>query len=219
MIKSFIEPIFLNIDPVAVVIVIAVLFLCLIKFLSTHWKDIREFINNQYQRKRSTELTLKKIEDTAAATESNAQSIQELTVMFKEFVQAQEKYRDQSRELRNNIRNDNLESLEKSSQALGSISEINASIESIREHLDTLSEDTKDMRRQTNAQKLNELRDRLLQGYRYYTSNKRPNPGAWTRMEAESYWALFGDYEDLGGDGYMHTIVQPEMNKLSIIEI
>ena len=38
-------------------------------------------------------------------------------------------------------------------------------------------------------------------------------------MEAESYWALFGDYEDLGGDGYMHTVVQPEMNKLDVIDM
>lgn len=63
----------------------------------------------------------------------------------------------------------------------------------------------------------NKLRDRLIQNYRYYT-NKHTNPSqTWTKMESEAFWALFKDYEEAGGDGYMHTEVQPAMNKLLVV--
>lgn len=68
-------------------------------------------------------------------------------------------------------------------------------------------------------QKRNELRDRLLQSYRYYTDRRRNPKQVWNRMEAEAFWELFGDYEAAGGDGYIHTVVQPAMNLLKIVEM
>ena len=38
-------------------------------------------------------------------------------------------------------------------------------------------------------------------------------------MEAEAFWELFKEYEDAGGDGYIHTVVQPAMNLLKVIDI
>lgn len=65
----------------------------------------------------------------------------------------------------------------------------------------------------------NRTRDKLLQLYRYYT-NPESNPSkSWTRMESEAFWEIFGDYEEAGGDGYMHTVVQPAMNALNIIDV
>ena len=70
-----------------------------------------------------------------------------------------------------------------------------------------------------NNRERNKLRDRILQSYRYYT-NKEANPSqTWTRMEAEAFWELFKDYEDAGGNGYIHTVVQPAMECLTIVEI
>ena len=64
----------------------------------------------------------------------------------------------------------------------------------------------------------NRLRDELLKNYRYYT-NPKTNPNqTWTRMESEAFWELFKDYEDLNGNGYVHTVVQPAMNLLTIID-
>lgn len=63
------------------------------------------------------------------------------------------------------------------------------------------------------------LRDRLLQSYRYYTDKERNPMGAWTSMEAEAFWELFKEYEEAGGDGYIHTVVQPDMNLLKIVDI
>lgn len=72
-----------------------------------------------------------------------------------------------------------------------------------------------------NAQRRerNKLRDRLLQSYRYYTSKEHNPMHSWTRMESETFWACFADYEHMNGDGYMHTVVQPEMTLLAVIEM
>lgn len=75
------------------------------------------------------------------------------------------------------------------------------------------------METESKRRERNKLRDRLLQNYRYYTSKEHNPSQAWTRMESDSFWELFGDYEDADGNGYVHTVVQPEMNLLTIIEM
>ena len=65
----------------------------------------------------------------------------------------------------------------------------------------------------------NRLRERLLQSYRYYTSVDKNPMQEWSEMEADAFWKLFEDYEDVGGDGYMHTIVQPSMRTLDVIQM
>ena len=75
------------------------------------------------------------------------------------------------------------------------------------------------MENDSKKRELNKLYDTLLQSYNYYT-NKEKNPmQAWTKMESKAFWDLFTDYEDMGGDGYMHTVVQPAMLLLTVIEM
>ena len=66
---------------------------------------------------------------------------------------------------------------------------------------------------------INKLRDRILQSYRYYTSSEKNPQKAWSAMEADAFWRMFGDYEDLGGDGYVHSDVQPAMNSLAVVQM
>lgn len=70
-----------------------------------------------------------------------------------------------------------------------------------------------------NRRERNKLRARLLESYRFYTNVERNPDQSWTRMEAEAFWELFRDYEDAGGNGYMHSEVQPAMERLKIIEM
>ena len=75
------------------------------------------------------------------------------------------------------------------------------------------------MEEQNKRRERNKLRDVLLQNYRYFT-NKETNPSqTWTRMESEAFWELFKDYEDAGGNGYIHSTVLPEMERLIVIEV
>lgn len=87
--------------------------------------------------------------------------------------------------------------------------------EAQKEHTERLVKMENDSKRR----ECNKLRDRIIQNYRYYVSEQHNPMKAWTRMESEAFWDLFGDYEDTGGDGYVHSEIQPAMNLLTIIEI
>lgn len=65
----------------------------------------------------------------------------------------------------------------------------------------------------------NKLRERLIQSYRYFTDKERNPTQVWSRMEADAFWAMFSDYEGYGGDGYVHSAIQPAMNLLTVVEM
>lgn len=91
------------------------------------------------------------------------------------------------------------------------IQTIRKTMERYQARLDSVEETNK-------RRECNKLRDRLLQSYRYYT-NEATNPSkSWTKMEAEAFWGLFRDYEEAGGNGYMHSVVQPAMTELTVRE-
>lgn len=63
----------------------------------------------------------------------------------------------------------------------------------------------------------NRLRDLLIKYYKHYT-NLEANPSqSWTDMEKMSYDALLKDYEELGGNDYIHLTVDPAMKELNVI--
>ena len=97
--------------------------------------------------------------------------------------------------------------------------ELQGDIDRLRKAQEQNTERLEKMESDQIRRERNRIRDRLLQSYRYYT-NPASNPDkSWNRMEAEAFWELFGDYERAGGNGYMHTIVQPAMNLLNIVEV
>ena len=63
----------------------------------------------------------------------------------------------------------------------------------------------------------NKLRDRLLQNYRYYGSVERNPKQAWSLIERDAFYDLYNDYTDLGGNGLIHTEVEPKMATLRVI--
>lgn len=63
----------------------------------------------------------------------------------------------------------------------------------------------------------NALREKILHMHRMFTSVKRNPMQAWSEMERDSFNELIKDYESLNGDGHVHTVVIPDMNKLRVI--
>ena len=57
----------------------------------------------------------------------------------------------------------------------------------------------------------------MMQSYRYFTSEEKNPLQAWSEMEADAFWEIFGDYEKMGGNGHVHTEVQPAMRRLEVI--
>lgn len=92
-------------------------------------------------------------------------------------------------------------------------------IDGLRVTQQSIQDTLKDMQERQDRRERNKLRNKLLQSYRYYTDLEKNPSQSWTRMESEAFWALFKDYEDAGGDGYMHTVVQPAMSLLKVIDI
>jgi hypothetical protein len=67
-------------------------------------------------------------------------------------------------------------------------------------------------RREKNA-----LRQKILNEHRIFTDEHMNPMQAWTEMEHHSFFKLVEDYEDLGGNDYVHSEVLPAMNRLRII--
>ena len=96
--------------------------------------------------------------------------------------------------------------------------EINEIRDSFGQVMGQVMKRLEEIEEQNKKRECSKLRDMLLQNYRYYT-NLQQNPSqSWTKMESENFWELFREYEEAGGNGYMHTVVQPEMMRLTIVE-
>lgn len=104
-------------------------------------------------------------------------------------------------------------------QSLEIQKEINSEISALKENQEAIMRRLLVMEEQNKKRERNKLRDLLLQNFRYYT-NKENNPTqSWTRMEAEAFWELFADYEEAGGNGYIHSDVRPAMERLTVTEV
>lgn len=104
-------------------------------------------------------------------------------------------------------------------QSIAIQQKLEGEIQSIRRAQEENVKRLDEMEKSAQRRERNKLRDRLLQNFRYFTSEEKNPMQAWTRMEAEAFWELFKDYEDAGGNGYVHSEVQPAMNLLELIEV
>ena len=96
------------------------------------------------------------------------------------------------------------QSLKIQDELRGEIAELRSSQQQTAQRLQKMDEEQRTLKR-------NELRDRLLEAYRYYTGK-----GTWNIMEADVFWELFCDYEKLGGDGFVHGTIEPAMRALPV---
>lgn len=65
----------------------------------------------------------------------------------------------------------------------------------------------------------NKSREELLRAYRFYTNPEKNPTLSWNKMEAASFWERVSDYEKDGGNDYIHSIVKPAMNMLTVVDI
>lgn len=103
-------------------------------------------------------------------------------------------------------------------QSLQIQKELTTRMDTMGQAIDRLAQRLAKMEDDDNRRERNRLRDLLLQNFRYYT-NKDTNPSqTWTRVEAETFWELYREYEGSGGNGFMHTDVAPVMRRLRIVD-
>lgn len=102
-------------------------------------------------------------------------------------------------------------------QSLAMQEELQKTIDHLNQSVQELQEKQSKNDEEKKLREVNRLRDKLLQSYHYYTNIEKNPTQAWSEMEKEAFNNLFKDYENLGGDGYMHGTVQPAMEKLRTI--
>lgn len=90
---------------------------------------------------------------------------------------------------------------------------IKADISSLTDKVNEIADTLSVMQKKDNETKLKELKGSLI---RYY--HKYKDIGEWSKLEKDAFWDLFDDYEKRGGDGYIHTIVEPAMRELKETE-
>ena len=113
------------------------------------------------------------------------------------------KYREQSIQIQKELKQNDesiLDTCKKIQQG------VNDNQRLLNERLDRLEE------RERNA-----LRAKILDMHRTFTSSKMNPMQAWSEMERDAFNDLITDYESLNGNGHVHTVVIPDMNRLRVI--
>ena len=65
----------------------------------------------------------------------------------------------------------------------------------------------------------NALRAKILDEYRLFTDDSKNPMLAWSEMEHHAFFELVRDYEDLGGNDFVHSVVLPAVNELNVVSM
>ena len=115
-----------------------------------------------------------------------------------EFLHNQEEYHGQSIEIRGEL----AESINKMAERQ----------QEIIERVDALAE-------QTRKYQLADIRETLMQAYRYYTSDATNELHSWTELEQHAWLEQYDVYVGNNGNGYIQGTVKKEMDKLRVIQL
>lgn len=118
-------------------------------------------------------------------------------------VNALPSYRAQSLNIQAQLQNTDKEILGVCERIEKSVDETKDTINKRLDHLE---------KREKNA-----IRAKLLEEYRLFTDMVKNPMQAWTEMEHHAFFEVVKDYEELGGNDYVHSEVIPTVNKLAVI--
>ena len=104
-------------------------------------------------------------------------------------------------------------------QSISVQQELQGEINVLKEAIDKNTKKMEEIETGNKTRELNRIRNKLIESYNYYTSERRNPTKSWTEMESQSFWSMFSDYEDLGGDGFVHSTVEPAMRALEVIDM
>lgn len=84
-------------------------------------------------------------------------------------------------------------------------------ITKISKGVSEISTKLSDMRKEIDETEMAKLKDSIVTYYRKYKEL-----GEWTKLESEAFWDLFKRYEAHGGNGYVHSVIEPVMRELRV---
>ena len=145
----------------------------------------------------------KKIKSSKDKEEEEKKELNKRIKALEEAVSKYPKYREQSLNIQETLQ-------ETDKSILDLCNAIKEDVVANREMLDTRLINLE--RREKNA-----LRAKILEEYRNYTDSRKNSMLAWSEMEHHSFFELVKDYEELGGNDYVHNVIIPEVNRLDVI--
>ena len=92
------------------------------------------------------------------------------------------------------------------------IDKINDTQKEIIKKVDSLAE-------KSRKYQLADMRETLLQAYRYYTSNSTNPLHWWSELEYHAFMEQYDVYIANGGNSYIQSVVKTEMDKLRVISL
>lgn len=165
-------------------------------------------IPKEYKKQKEAELEAERLkeeeqqrkeEEHRLADEARDKKIEELTTAvaaLEEAVAVLPTYRNQSLKIQEQLQNTDRAILDACMEIKNSLNE----------RLDRLEKRDK-----------NSIRAKLLDEYRLFTDETKNPMLAWSEMEHHAFFELVGDYEDLGGNDFVHSEVLPNVNRLAVI--
>lgn len=91
--------------------------------------------------------------------------------------------------------------------------ELQQNQDTLSKKVDKIATVLENMEEKNNTTEVKKLKEKLVGYY-----NKYKNSDSWTEVENDVFWDLFDDYEKRGGNGYIHSVVEPRMRELKIID-
>lgn len=107
---------------------------------------------------------------------------------------------------------DREQSFEKQTTLTDMINKVADTQKEIIKKVDSLAE-------QSRKYQLADMRETLLQAYRYYTSNSTNPLKMWTELEKHAFQEQYDVYVANGGNSYMQHTVKPEMDNLRVVSL
>lgn len=86
-------------------------------------------------------------------------------------------------------------------------------LQNVSNKIDTLSNQITSMQNKMDETEMAKLKDTLIAYYKKYK-----DIGEWSELEKDAFWDLFKSYESHGGNGFIHSVVEPVMRELNIID-
>lgn len=86
-------------------------------------------------------------------------------------------------------------------------------LKNVTDKVNEIADILSNMQKADNVTEMKKLKEKLVAYY-----NKYKNSDGWDSMDKEVFWDLFEDYEKRGGDGFIHSKVEPIMRELKIID-
>lgn len=217
-------------SPITLLLILVVSIYFIGKFLFKNWGNVKSYFETAYQNRKKKEELYETVQELKKAKEdmvlelnkAKEDMVNETQLMSKnqqDFYNTQMQYKEKSQKLRDRLEEKTNEAVEKADEAnkrseetLNEIKELKLLMEQIKDRQEEIDADRK-------AQKVNELRQDLINAYHYFTSLERNPKQEWNEMESHAFWSMFGDYERYGGNDFAHKVIQPAMNKLKVIPI